>query len=594
MSCDGASVFTRLDWPRRGRYRRNVPSYNPMPMYAAADGSVAVGLTSAIEAENASDFLSLAVDGPMHAPWDQLRAAIESALRSHFASVSFVDMREHFVKWNRLQELTLTPELHDDPDFARLPDLDLRALFDGLPELPDVDRGAVVIYGPGAALTTARRLWYLDVPKRFAEAAVAAGRGRNLGQPEASGPPTFKRLFYIDWSLTDRHRDAIASRIDRFIDGAPDERDGVPGFTSIDGPSLRETLRTLSTSPIRTRPTFNTTTWGGHWAQDQLGMNPVAENTALGYELIAPESGVLIGDAQAFVEVPFQMLVAQEALAVLGSRVRESFGTSFPIRFDYLDTVRGGNLSVHCHPQLDYMREVFGWPYTQHETYYMMVGGPDRKVFLGLRADVDVDAFHAEAHAAHHHGVEFDIEKYVQTFPANHHQLFVIPAGTPHGSGEGNVVLEVSATPYLYSLRFFDWLRRDAHGKQRPVHVEKAFENLNTHRTGIEVEQQLVQNPRELRSGPGWNEQVLGQLPEMFFEVRRISVERDARAQDDTDDRFHVYNVVAGEAVEVSWGDGQTQTFAYAETFVMPASVGPYSIRHVGSGTVQLVKAVVR
>ena len=84
--------------------------------------------------------------------------------------------------------------------------------------------------------------------------------------------------------------------------------------------------------------------------------------------------------------------------------------------------------------------------------------------------------------------VPFDITDFVQTFPATPHQLFLIPAGTPHGSGEGNVVLEVSATPYLYSLRFYDWLRRDGNG-QRPVHVEHAFrirlENVSAHRIGI-------------------------------------------------------------------------------------------------------------
>ena len=73
------------------------------------------------------------------------------------------------------------------------------------------------------------------------------------------------------------------------------------------------------------------------------------------------------------------------------------FGTSFPVRFDYLDTVDGGNLSVHCHPQEDYMRSVFGWPYTQHESYYVMVGSEGQRVFLGLREEADVNAFYQEA-----------------------------------------------------------------------------------------------------------------------------------------------------------------------------------------------------
>lgn len=530
----------------------------------------------------------MSVDGPMFLDWEALVTELSSQLNDSFSSLSFIDMRDHFVDWEQLQELTLTPELHDDPDFAKLPSMSIVDLLADTPSCAPSDGQAVVVYGPGAALTGGDRIWYVDLPKRYAEAAVGAGDGRNLGQPVDEGDPTFKRLFYIDWPLLDRHRDAIAEDIDRFVDAQG------PEYTSIDGESLRLTLQQLSTQPVRTRPTFNTTTWGGHWAQDELSINPEAENTALGYELIAPESGVLIGSSAAVVEVPFQLLVAQEPIAVLGKDAHEQFGVSFPIRFDYLDTVRGGNLSVHCHPQADYMRDVFGWPYTQHETYYMMVGGDDRKVFLGLRGDVDIDAFHAEAHKAHHDGIEFDIEKYVQTFPADQHQLFVIPAGTPHGSGEGNVVLEVSATPYLYSLRFFDWLRRDSAGHQRPVHVEKAFENLNVKRTGDDVKRDLVQSPRDLRAGDGWSEELIGELPAMFFEVRRTVLDGEEPAPDDTAGKFHVYNVAEGEGVEVKWADRTTTEFAYAETFVVPAAVGKYTLRRLGKNKVRLVKALVR
>src|SRR5690606_21769793 len=223
------------------------------------------------------------------------------------------------------------------------------------------------------------------------------------------------------------------------------------------GDVLRASLADLAGRPFRTRPTFNTTSWGGHWGQRELGMNPDARNTALGYELIAPESGVLLGEPGNAVEVPFQLLVALHPQPVLGADVHARFATSFPVRFDYLDTVDGGNLSVHCHPREEYMRDVFGWPYTQHETYYIMVGGPENVVYLGLHDDVALEEFHRRAHAADEHGAAFDIEEFVPTYPADPHQLFLIPAGTPHGSGKGNVVLEVSATPYLYSLRFYDW-----------------------------------------------------------------------------------------------------------------------------------------
>jgi mannose-6-phosphate isomerase class I len=172
--------------------------------------------------------------------------------------------------------------------------------------------------------------------------------------------------------------------------------------------------------------------------------------------------------------------------------------------------------------------------------------------------------------------------------------LFLIPAGTPHGSGEGNVVLEISATPYLYSLRFYDWLRADREGRQRPVHVGHAFENLDPDRSGDAVARDLVQQPRTLRSGDGWREELIGRLPEMFFEVRRFELDAQAAADDATDGTFHVLNVVEGDGVEVVTSSGHRYVLAYAETLTVPASIGAYRVRALGAGPVRYVKALVR
>jgi mannose-6-phosphate isomerase class I len=245
---------------------------------------------------------------------------------------------------------------------------------------------------------------------------------------------------------------------------------------------------------------------------------------------------------------------------------------------------------VHCHPQPEYMTQVFGWPYTQHETYYVMETSGGRSIYLGLHEDVDVDAFHSEAHAAAHDAVPFDITDHVQEHPATAHQLYLVPAGTPHGSGEGNVVLEISATPYLYSLRFYDWLRRDAAGRQRPVHVGHAFNNLDTSRQGKAVHEQLIQDARMLRNGEGWHEELIGALPEMFFEVRRLVLDAGGRAALHTDGSFHVWTVVEGEGAMIEAG-GRTHRLAYAETLVVPAAVGDYVVAATGAGRVRLVQA---
>lgn len=566
----------------------SIRGYEAEPCHAAV-GPVGVGY--AATAAGLAPGTVLAVDGPAAVAWDTVAAGVGGALAARGLRGELTDMREYFAAWADILALTASAVLPDDPDFAPLSEASLADFFGAVPSVGAVPGAVTVVFGPGAALVTHDVLWYADQPKRYAESDIAAGTGRNLGQPAVgAGPGTTRRLFYIDWPVQDRHRDALVADVDLWLDTQDPQE---PAW--LEGKTLRETLADLAVRPFRTRPTFNTTSWGGHWAQRRLGHNPEAANTALGYELIAPESGILVGGPDgARVEVPLQALVAVHAADVLGASVHATFGTSFPIRFDYLDTVGGGNLSVHCHPRQDYMRRVFGWPYTQHETYYMMVGGPDRRVFLGLREDVDLDTFRGEAERAVREGVPFDVERHVQTFPADQHQLFLIPAGTPHGSGEGNVVLEISATPYLYSLRFYDWLRTDGEGRQRPVHVGHAFENVDTARAGHAVARDLVQRPRTVRSGDGWREDLIGRLPEMFFEVRRVELAACGTADDTTDGRFHVLNVVEGDGVVLETENGHRYALAYAETLTVPAAVGAYRVRAVGADPVRYVKALVR
>jgi mannose-6-phosphate isomerase class I len=521
--------------------------------------------------------------------WQALVTGVTNALHCRGRTVDVIDMRDFVVGWDEVLRRTASARcLEDDPDFATLASGSVRDLFDRLPVTSRQQDRLVMVVGPGAALADHDVLWYADLPKRHAEAAIVSGRGQNLGQPKQAARPSTRRLFYVDWPLTDRHRDALASRIDCWIDM---QDPGDPPWAA--GCELRRSLRTLSAQPFRTRPVFNSTPWGGHWAQTELGFNPDGPNTALGYELIAPESGLLLGTQEDAIEVPLQLLVALHPTDILGSHVRELFGTSFPIRFDYLDTVAGGNLSVHCHPVAKDMSEVFGWPYPQHETYYVMIAGEDSVVYLGLRADASLEEFHQRAHQADQDGTEFDIERFVQTFPAEQHQLFMVPAGTPHGSGAGNVVLEISATPYLYSLRFYDWLRLDKEGTRRSVHVEHAFRNLNRQRRGEAVGRDLVQQPRVTLLGDGWHEELLGSLPDVFFEVRRLAIARDAQVSRQTGDRFHVLNLVDGDEVMIHWSGG-SHHLSYSETIVIPARVGSYRVAASTSSGARIVQAVVR
>jgi mannose-6-phosphate isomerase class I len=559
-------------------------TYDPEPRYPVAGGEVQSGY-EALAADVARRRPGvLAVDGPPALPWERFIASLRDSLDAAGVRIGTVDVRSSLASWDEIQRRTAAAELPGDPVFARTFQGSLSKLFDGLPSARTTAADVTLAFGPGSAFIDHDVLWYADLPKRLALDLVQRGRAGNVGQaPGKAGSE--RRLLFVDWPMLDRHKQEFAGRFDRYIDLSDPN---VP--RSLDGDSLRRSLSALAVRPFRTRPTFLPGPWGGQWLRRVLGVVTDAPNLAWSYELITPESGLLFGDSEP-AEVGFELLMSEHAPLVLGAEVAERFGQSFPIRFDYLDTIDGGHLSIQCHPSETYMRDTFGLPYTQHETYYVMVTSPGAKIFLGLREDADVHAFEAEAELAEQPGEAFEPERYLQTHPAKQHRLYLIPAGTPHASGAGNVVLEISATPYLYTLRFYDWLRRDLDGALRPVHLRHAFSNLDPRRRGESV-RDLMPEPSVVRSGSGWKELALGRSPELFFAVHRLDF--DDEIADHTGGRFHALNLAAGDEIEVETAAAVVHPLSYAETIVIPAAVGEYRLRRVRGGPCKVVKAFVR
>ena len=527
----------------------------------------------------------VAMDGPAAVDWPVLIRSLSDRLADLGRVVATIDVRDFLKPWTEIERRTDRGVLRSDPVFATVFDGTLSDLF--TTDQPTVGReGPVtVLFGPGSALLPHDILWYADLPKRLALEAIASGRARNIGQPPgATG--TVRRLLFIDWTMEDRHRRSLSSRWDRYVD-ASNAREP----RSLAGDVFRSALRDVASAPFRPIPTFQTQPWGGRWLHDVLGVPSPTGKIGLGFEVLAPEHGVCLTDGDADLEVSFETLMALEAGPVLGARALAQFGPSFPIRFDYLDTVDGGNLSVHCHPQTEYMRHVFGWPYTQHESYYVVATRPAARIFLGLRDDADVAAFRDSAATSRASSAPFPIDRFVRTFPAVAHQLYLIPAGTPHGSGEGSVVLEISSTPYLYSLRFYDWVRADRDGTLRPVQLEHAFANLDPGRRGAEVGQ-LVREPSVVRTGPGFIERDLGRHPGLFFAVRRLDLEGGI-APEDTVGGVHVLALVEGRSAMVETARGDAHPLAFGESLIVPASVGAYRVRPIGEGPHKVIKAFV-
>ncbi len=454
---------------------------------------------------------------------------------------------------------------------------------------PEQGSHITIFAGPGSALSQ----WdtpviYFDLPKNELQYRMRAGSAVNLGGVN-TGPfaEMYKRSYFVDWVVLNKHRREICNHIAIVADGQHEEE---PNWTLFD--SIRKGMRTMAENFIRPRPWFEPGVWGGQWMKQHIPMLSKDEvNYAWSFELIAPENGIVFESDGLLLEIAFDWLMQCESEAILGVDAGR-FKEEFPIRFDFLDTFGGGNLSIQCHPSLPYIQQHFGENITQDETYYILDCKPGAGVYLGFTEDIDPTSFRQILMDSQTYNQAIDIEAYVQLLPAQKHDLFLIPNQTIHGAGINNLVLEISATPYIFTFKMYDWMRLDLEGMPRPINIEHAFHNLDFERKGPKVKQELVSQPQLLRSEPGMQLELLPTHPEHFYAIHRITLMGNTTIA--TEEKCHLLMLVEGKEVTVVTAQGKRYQLRYAETFLLPAAAGSYRLENTQSTPLKLIKAYVK
>lgn len=477
--------------------------------------------------------------------------------------------------------------LTDDPVFGRMNGLGIGDLFD--PARASALRrlvkqrlpGLALVIGTGASLLACDPdvLVYADMARWELQQRQRSNRIGNLGAGNRCEHPSrkYKRAFFIDWRMADRLKQSLLERLTFLLDT------NVAGHPRmISGGDFRRGLQEAVRRPFRVVPFFDPGPWGGDWMMERFDLPRDKSNYAWGFDCVPEENSLLLGFGRHRVEIPAIDVVLHRPAELLGGSVYGRFGAEFPIRFDFLDTMNGGNLSLQVHPLHRYIREHFGMAYTQDESYYMLDARPDASVYLGLKEGIDRNRMMADLRAAQDGELTFPADTYVNRWPARKHDHFLIPSGTIHCSGSDAVVLEISATPYIFTFKLWDWGRAGLDGKPRPIHLEHGIANIQWDRTTGWVRRNLVNQVEPLGSGRGWREERTGLHALEFIETRRHWF--SAPTLHHTSGSVNVLNLVEGEeaVVESPGGKFEPVVVHYAETFIVPAAVGEYVIRPAG------------
>ena len=565
-------------------------NYDIYPVYPLGEGKIEHGFLHL--ASKLSGYSHVVIDGYVGVLWHQFRENLNQALQNFGVLARWVFVEAALLPSAEIESL-IEPFLGgDDPIFGTRFTGTLQDFFafDSLNPEPDASPSEMTIYyGTGAALVTETAyLVYVDVPKNEIQYRARAGSIYNLGATEAADPGgMYKRFYFVDWVVLNAHKAQLLPRIDLYVDEQDPETPSV-----IFGDALRDALRQMGRNYCRVRPWFEPGPWGGQWMKERIPqLVKDVPNYAWSFEMIAPEQGIVLESGGNLLELSFDLLMAHEARAILGDHA-ERFGDQFPIRFDFLDTFAGGNLSVQCHPRPSYIRKYFGEVFTQDETYYILDMKPNAKVYLGFQENIDAAEFRSALEDSFRNGTPVEIERFVRAMPSEKHSLFLIPNGTIHCSGTDNLVLEISATPYIFTFKMYDWLRLDLQGKPRPLNIRRAFDNLYFQRRGEVVERELISQPVLLEAGEDWKIYHLPTHASHYYDVHRVELATTLDLR--TAGSPHLLMLVEGTSIRLETCNGKSQRFNYAETFLVPAAAECYRLVNEGNEIAKVVKAYLK
>jgi predicted NBD/HSP70 family sugar kinase/mannose-6-phosphate isomerase class I len=542
-------------------------------------------------ADKIGDAKTIVIDGFEGVLWENFREQLHESLLAKGKKIFWYDINTCLKESDAIDQMISANLNGDDPVFGKKYMGNLSDFFDEqkLKLLqPDSTVDLCILYGTGAALANWEgELIYIDVPKNEIQYRMRAGSAKNIGSKTSFDPTQmYKRMYFVDWPVLNKHKEQLLPKIDCIVD---EQR--ISEITWMNGNDFRAALNKMLEQPLRARPWFEAGIWGGNWMKKHIkGLNQDEINYAWSFELITPENGIVIEGNSYLLEVSFDFLLFYNNTKLLG-KAAQRFGTEFPIRFDFLDTYDGGNLSLQCHPRTEYIKENFGENFTQDETYYILDCEPKAEVYLGFQEDINPEEFKTALLDAQNKGIEMKAEKYIQKFEAKKHDLFLIPNGTVHASGKNSMVLEISSTPYIFTFKMYDWLRLGLNGQPRPINIDHAFKNLYFDRKGDYVPQELISKQEVTTQWDNGRKLSLSTHKEHFYAVDRY--EFDGETIIETKGQCHICMLVEGESVEVTVGNNNT-VFQYAETFVIPAAVEQYTVRNLGKQKAFLVVAYVK
>lgn len=219
----------------------------------------------------------------------------------------------------------------------------------------------------------------------------------------------------------------------------------------------------MTLRPARLEPIFSPRPWGARslapYFPDKTNLaEPLGEAWMTGSECTfadGPFAGKKLGEVWPTLPVSWT-----------GTRVDHAHAFPLLVKFIFAEE----KLSVQVHPDDAYAQkhEAAAGGRGKTEMWYAVSARPGAEVLTGLKAGITRESFVKMI-------ADGTAEDALLHVPMSAGDAIFIPAGTMHTIGAGLVLCEIQQLSDI-TYRVYDYNRRDANGKSRELHIEKALD----------------------------------------------------------------------------------------------------------------------
>lgn len=220
--------------------------------------------------------------------------------------------------------------------------------------------------------------------------------------------------------------------------------------------------------PFTFQPILKSIIWGGADICPFKNVTPVLEGIGESWELSHVEGNVSLVQNGDLVNKSLDDLIKTYGASLLGKKVIEQFGTTFPLLIKFIDA--RDNLSIQVHPD-DVLAKERHNSFGKTEMWYVIKAAQGAGLYSGFSKQIDADQY---VDCVENNTI-MDV---MQRYDVKAGDVFFLPAGRVHAIGSGCFIAEIQQTSNI-TYRIYDYNRKDANGNGRELHTELAKDAID-------------------------------------------------------------------------------------------------------------------